>query len=335
MRKMAKNDLQKMLDGYRLCGHAEGKSTKTTDIASTALLKLQEFLSSKNYSTEITEIDAHCLREFLLYLRSTKAYERHPFIKPQDKGLSGHTINGYMRAIRAFWSWLVREEYIFKNPFTKVKIPKAPKKVIPTFTEKQIQRLLGAIPQSKPLGFRNWTMILTLLDTGLRAHELTSLAIPKVDFKNGLVSVIGKGNKERIIPIGSKVQKAMWKYVQRYRPNPTIIKIENLFLSRGGEPLTVNGLETVIENYGKVAGIEGVRCSPHTLRHTFAISYLRNGGDVFSLQRILGHSSLEVVKLYVNLAEADVKAVHRRCSPADNISLFKKNESNSGLPPKN
>jgi len=328
--KMAdKDDLQNMLYGYQICSRAEGKSNKTIDSATTAILKLQKYLQSHNYPTDVSKIDTNCLREFILYLRSIKAYELHPFTKSQDKGLSGHTINGYMRAIRAFWSWLVREEYISVNPFAKIKIPKAPKKVIPTFTTEQMQHLLGVISQSKPLGFRDWTIILTLLDTGMRASELTGMILESVGLKNGIIKVIGKGNKERALPIGSRVQKAIWKYMGHYRPTPLLMQHDALFLTNKGEPLTVNHLELIIKRHCKKAKIEGVRCSPHTFRHTFAITYLRNGGDVFSLQRILGHSSLEVVRMYVNLAEADVKAVHRRCSPADNMSLFKNSGSNT------
>ena len=100
--------------------------------------------------------------------------------------------------------------------------------------------------------------------------------------------------------------------------------MDHLFLTMAGRPMSVNRVEAIIEKCGRKAGIEGVRCSPHTFRHTFAISYLRNGADVFTLQRILGHSSLDMVRNYVNLAETDVKACHRRCSPADNMELRRK-----------
>ena len=216
------------------------------------------------------------------------------------------------------------------NPFAKVRIPKAPQKVIPTFSESQIQALLGVIHTPTPVGFRDWTMVLTLLDTGLRASELVGLTVKNVNLDDGIVKVYGKGAKERIVPIGARVQKAIWKYLQRYRPQPANPRCANLFLTRSGEPITVNRLETIIENYGGKARIKGIRCSPHTFRHTFAISYLRNGGDVFSLQRILGHSSLDVVRAYVNLAEADVKACHRRYSPADNMELRQKAHGRRG-----
>lgn len=250
-----------------------------------------------------------------------KAYEHHPFTSPQDKGLSGHAINCYLRAIRAFWSWLVHEETILSNPFAKVRIPKPPKKVIPSFSESQIQALLGVIRTSTPVGFRDWTMILTLFDTGMRASELVNLKLEDVNLNDGIVKVYGKGAKERIVPIGARVQRAIWKYLQRYRLQPANPLCSNLFLTRNGESLTVNRLETIIENYGRKAGIEGLRCSPHTFRHTFAIIFLRNGGDVFSLQRILGHETLDMVRNYVNLAQQDVQAAHARSSPVDSMEL--------------
>jgi integrase/recombinase XerD len=226
-----------------------------------------------------------------------------------------------LRSLRAFWNWCVQEEFIAWSPFTKLRIPRAPQKVIATFTQGQLRDLLAAIDISKPVGFRDWAVVLTLLDTGLRAGELAGLTLESVRLEEGIVKVHGKGNKERIVPIGARVQKAIWKYIQRHRPEPANPLCTNIFLTREGYPLTVNRLETIIENCGRRAGIQGVRCSPHTFRHTFSIWYMRNGGDVFSLQRILGHSSLDIVRLYVNMADTDVKSCHSKFSPGDNLDL--------------
>jgi len=284
--------LDNLTRGYRLYAQTEGKSQKTIGITATAVTTFRDFLEASGFSTDVADIGAQELREFILYLQQVKAYTHHPFTRPQDKGLSGHAINCYLRAVRAFWSWLVRDEIIQSNPLAKVRIPKPPRKVIPTFSESQIRALLGVIDRSRPTGFRDWTIILTLLDTGLRASELAGLKVKDINLDDGVVMVYGKGSKQRMVPIGARVQRAMWKYLQRYRPHPP--NCSNLFLTRGGQPLTVNRIEAIIESYGKMAEMEGVTCSPHTFRHTFAISYLRNGGDVFLLQRILGHSSLDV-----------------------------------------
>jgi len=295
--KSRANRLDNLIQGYRLCARTEGKSDKTIRITVTALNTLRDFLESKEYPTEVIEIGARELREFILHLQQVRAFEHHPFTKPQDRGLSGYAVNCYLRAIRAFWSWLVREENIMSSPFSKVRIPKPPKKVIATFSDKQLTAMLKAINTSTPTGFRDWTMILMLLDTGLRASELTGLAVVDVNLEDGLMKVLGgKGNKERVVPVGTRVQKAVWKYLERHRPQPANPLCPTLFLTSAGNSITTDRLRTIIEKYARRTGIEGVRYSPHTFRHTCAISYLRNGGDVFSLQRILGHSSLEIVR---------------------------------------
>jgi len=320
-RKSRTTQLDNLIQGYRLYARSEGKSPKTITITTTAVNTLKNFLEARGFSTDVTEIGTEELREFTLHLQQVKAFERHRFTRPQDKGLSGHAINCYLRAARAFWSWLVQEEITTSSPFRKIIIPKPPKKVIPTFSESQINALLRAICTYKSIGFRDWTMTLILLDTGLRASELVGLTLKDTNLDDGMVKVNGKGAKERIVPIGARVQQAIWKYLQLHRPEPANPLCSALFLTRHGEPLTVDRLHTIVEYYGKKAGIKDVRCSPHTFRHTFAITYLRNGGDVFSLQRILGHSSLDIVRLYVNLAQIDIKACHRRFSPIDNMEL--------------
>jgi len=125
-------ELDSLTRGYRFCAQSEGKSEKTIRITTTAVNRLSDFLKAKGLSTAVTEIG-----DFIIHLQLVKAFEHHPFTRRQDKGLSGQgdiAINCYLRALRAFWSWLVRDEIITSNPFTKVRIPKPPRKVIPTIS---------------------------------------------------------------------------------------------------------------------------------------------------------------------------------------------------------
>lgn len=313
--------LDTLIRDYGLQAKIEGKSPKTIGIYTTALTIFERFLEEDGLSTDVTQIGTQELRRFILYLQGARAYRQHPFTRPQQKGLAGHTINCYLRAIRAFWSWLASEEIIEANPFDRIKIPKPPKKVIMPFTEDQIKALIAVINTHSATGFRDCTIILTLLDTGLRVTELANLKLEDVNLNQRSLKVCGKGAKERVVPVGGRVQRAIAKYVNRYRPNPVNQLHDHLFLTRDGESLTANRIETIIKNYGRKAGIEGVRCSPHTFRHTFAITYLRNGGDVFSLQLILGHSTLDMVRNYINLVQSDIQAAHLRCSPVDNMRL--------------
>jgi site-specific recombinase XerD len=137
--------LDTLIQGYKLCARTEGKSENTIRIANTALTTLKGFLKSREYPTDVIEIGVNELREFILHLQQVRAFEHHPFTEPQRKGLSGYAINTYLRFIRAFWSWLLREEIIMSSPFSKVRIPKAPKKVIATFSDKQLTAMLQTI----------------------------------------------------------------------------------------------------------------------------------------------------------------------------------------------
>jgi site-specific recombinase XerD len=313
--------LDKLLEGYRLSSRSEGKSPKTISIVESSVRYLDEFLASHNLSNDVTNIGVEELRRFVVYLRERPRFAHHRLTPPQEGHLSGHTVNGYMRALQSFWSWLKREDLIDSNPFEKLKIPRAPKKVIPVFTEEHLRQLLGAVDITTPIGYRDYTIIIILLDTGIRCSELTGLHLADVNLESRLMKVWGKGSKERVVPIGAKVQKALWKYLARYRPEPATPRYDQVFLTRDGYPITKDRLEAVIERYGKKAGITGVRVSPHTFRHTMAVTFLRNGGDVFSLQRILGHSQLEVLRGYVNLAQSDISRVHQKNSPVDNLEF--------------
>jgi len=319
--KQSSTTLDKLLNGYRLSSLSEGKSPNTIAIGEASVRYLEEFLTSHGLSTDVTRIGANELRRFSAYLRERPRFAHHRFTPPQSGRLSGHTVNGYMRALQSFWSWLEREEFIKENPFARLKIPKAPKKVIPIFTEGQLRRLFAAIDTNSPVGYRDYAIMLTLLDTGVRCGELIGLRLPDVNLESRLLKVWGKGNKERPVPIGAKVQKALWKYLAKYRPEPASPRYDRVFLTRDGHPLAKDRLEYIVERYGKKAGITGVRVSPHTFRHTMAVTFLRNGGDVFTLQRILGHSQLEVLRGYINLAQSDISRVHQRNSPADNLEL--------------
>jgi len=128
---------------------------------------------------------------------------------------------------------------------------------------------------------------------------------------------MGKGSRERLVPFGAKVQRALWKYVHRFRPEPFHPNLSNLLLRTDGNAMSCGQVYRLIKRYGRKAGIEGVRCSPHTFRHTFAKNFLVHGGDLFTLQKILGHSSLYVVRMYVELTPEEVQVRHRRYSPVD------------------
>jgi site-specific recombinase XerD len=314
-------ELQHLIAGYQLCAATEGKSPNAIAIVTSSVSYFQRFLTSQKINTDATRISHHEIRVFILYLQQKRCFSNHRFNHAQDRGLSGHTVNCYLRSLRIYFSWLVSEGIIGTNPFDRVKIPRPPRKVIPTFTDSQIQQLLDAINIKTPEGYRDYAMILTLLDTGMRVSELCHLKLDNVWLEDGMLKVLGKGNKERLIPIGKQVQRCLWRYISRFRPDPATANSGFFFLTRDGRPMTKDRVEKILTHYGRRAELKGVRCSPHTLRHTAAVKFLRNGGDVFSLQRILGHASLEMTRRYCELADIDVKRAHATASPVDNLEL--------------
>jgi len=316
----ASTELSNLIEGYSICARSEGISENTILLTGRAVTYLRGFLSRSGLLTNAESIGVSEIRSFILHLKEARRFEFHPLVKSRDRKLTGHTVNCYLRSISAFWSWLLKEGFINSNPFARVKIPKAPKKVITPFTEEQIQSLLQAIDTSITTGLRNYAMVLTFLDTGMRLRELIGLKMNDVDFRNRTLKVLGKGAKERRLPIGKRLLAALWKY-QLHRPQPATGLIDNFFLTRDGWPLAKNRIETIIKNLGRKAGLQGVRCSPHTFRHTFCIQFLRNGANLFSLQQMTGHSSLEVLRGYVALAESDLKSAHQKYSPVDNLNL--------------
>ena len=293
------------------------KHLNSSNILSNVLYPAQyaSFLNANRYPVTIKDIDRSHIRAFVRYLQVEARIPR------SGKPLSQATIQGYVRTLKSFFSWATREEYLDANLMTRIPIPKATVKLINTLSQEQIARLLTVCQASTSPGYRNLTIILLLLDTGIRVSKLVSIDLNDLNLSEGYIKIRrAKGNKERLVPIGSLVQRTLWKYVNHHRPQPITDRLTKLFLSQDGLPLTKSGVQQMLRRCGKRAGITGVRCSPHTFRHTFAKNYLLNGGDIFSLQKILGHSSLGSVRLYLNLFAGDVKRQHQRFSPVDNMA---------------
>ena len=307
--------IEKLIEGFRISCQTENKSPKTIEWYISFLTRFRLFLESNSYPTNVIELNRNYVRSFILYLQQEAKTPR------TNKPLSGSTVQGYIRTLKVFFAWLLREDYIDSNPMTRIPLPRSSVKLINTFSKEQIDQLLSLCHASNGSGFRNLTIILLLLDTGIRVNELVNIDCGDVDLTSGFITIRkAKGNRERVVPIGSVVQKAIWKYINQHRPEPLTDRITSLFLCENGLPLRKNGVQQMLRRCGKAAGLSGVRCSPHTFRHSFAKNYLLNGGDIFSLQKILGHSSLASVRVYLNLFAIDLKKQHQHFSPVDNLT---------------
>lgn len=308
-------ELGNLIQGFKLSCQTEGLSPKTTEWYTSFLLRFLRFLEQSGLPTQLDRIEKTHIRRFILYLQQ-EARTPH-----KHKPLSGATVQGYVRALKAFFAWAEREEYTLTNLMAKIPIPKAETRVITTFSKEQIQSLFNLCLSSNGNSVRNTLILLLLFDCGLRVSELVGIELNDINLEEGIIKIRkAKGGKERYVPIGSIAQRFLWKYINTSRPRPITPHITSLLLNDKGLPFTGNGVQQMIRRYGKKAGITGSRCSPHTCRHSFAKNYLMNGGDIFSLQKILGHSSLASVRIYLNLFVSDIKKQHRQFSPVDNMA---------------
>ncbi len=310
--------LSELIEYYEVCNRAEGKSPKTISWYSANLKSFRNYLKNRHLPDSLDNIDTKLLREYVLYLMKRTRYNGHPYTPAKTELLSSATIHGHVRTLRAFFNWLVVEGLVQNNAAKELKPPKVARKVVSTLSDEEIGAILNTFSIS-PSDARNQTLFMILLDTGLRIGELVNLKMDDVHMDEGYLKVMGKGKKERIVPLGNNAQRALQRYLFRFRPKPTNPVTNNVFLSISSQPLTENSMKLMFTRLAKRSGV--CRLHAHLCRHTFATRFLINGGDVFSLQQILGHSTLEMVRHYVNLASSHIAIQHQRFSPLDRLNL--------------
>ncbi len=218
---MATTNLTELTEGFRLYCMAEGKSPRTIRWYLGKLDIFQNYLVEHGLPTDAGDITTTHLRGFLVHLKEhVRADQNNPHKPTRDASLSDKTIQGYARTLKAFFTWLYREDLIPSNPGKLLRIPKAAQVIIETLKDDQIKRLLEVIDKRTTDGFRDHCMVLVLLDTGIRLSELVNLKLTDVDLERSYFKVMGKGARERMVPFGAKVQTALWKYIKKHRPEP-------------------------------------------------------------------------------------------------------------------
>ncbi|OPX92589.1 MAG: Tyrosine recombinase XerC [Pelotomaculum sp. PtaB.Bin104] len=232
-------------------------------------------------------------------------------------GNKPQTVNMRLRTLRQFFGFLVDEGYLAENPASKVERLKTAETLIVALNKEQVRRLL-AVPDRKTFtGLRDYTIMLLLLDTGLRLSEISGMQMGDINFNENYIKVMGKGAKERTVPMQKKLKKVLKEYL--LHRNNDAPDHDYVFITVDNNPTNNRGIQERIEIISKKAGVTEVRTSPHTWRHTFARMYILNGGDPFSLKKILGHNSWEMVHRYVNLFGSEVSSQHKKASPLENL----------------
>jgi site-specific recombinase XerD len=207
-------------------------------------------------------------------------------------------------AFDALADWLEERGYVQHNPAASIRKVREPKRLIAALTPDQVTALLAQPDRGLFVGLRDFCFILTLLDTGIRLSEGLDLQLERVDLEDGLARVIGKGDKERDVGFSARLNAELRIYA---------IKRE--------AAMAPKAVQRRVRRYGEQAGIRGVRVSPHTLRHTYALNFVRAGGDPFTLQKVLGHTSLATTRRYCELASGDVLRRQRELSPLHTMGI--------------
>jgi integrase/recombinase XerD len=222
----------------------------------------------------------------------------------QEEGIKVVTINIYIRGINSFLTWLLENEHIPEK--LRIKQLKEPEKVLKVFSDEQLKALLSFRPRNY-YEQRLYALITLIIDTGIRIDEALSLKRENVLLEDLLIKVCGKGNKERYVPISIECRKVLFRFLGKHN-------FDLVFPTKSGTKIAQCNAFRDFNELCDELGINGVRTSWHTLRHGYALNHIREGGDVFSLQRILGHSDLSVTKRYVGLTENDLKLIHKKVS---------------------
>jgi site-specific recombinase XerD len=315
---------------YELSNRADGKSLKTVTWYTEILKSFCSYLERKQLPDDLSAFNIDNVREYILYLRQRPRFEGHPYTPQQEKTISARTVQCHVRALKAFSSWLYREGYTCDNVLKHLKLPKASRNLVEPLNPSEIRTIMSAIDQRAGDGARNHTLLLLALDTGLRAAEIAEATLPRLNLKDGYIKVMGKGSKERIVPIGNQVRLALLHYINHIRPQ-VASSTDHIFVSRSGKPITVNTIKLMFSRLAKRSGVR--RLHAHLCRHTFSVNYLLNGGDAFTLQNILGHSSLDMVRNYLNFTASQITGRQHQFSPVDRL-LDQTNEAMSLAQPK-
>jgi len=234
---------------------------------------------------------------------------------------NGTTVHNHYRALKRLFNWMIEQGELARHPMAKMKSPRLPVTVIRPFQIEHIRRMLVLCEDGTFTGIRNKAIILIFLDTGLRLSELSNLMLNDLDFDREAIKVMGKGARERVVRMSKPTQKAILLYFRerRRRWHDTL---PNLWVSEECRPINSWGIQIMIRRLGKRCGISGVRCSPHTFRHTFATMAIRNNANLFYVQSILGHSTLTMCRRYAKTIDSeDAVKAHVKFSPVDNMRI--------------
>ena len=272
----------------------KGLSTNTLNSYKSDLEKYFNWIELN--SLKYKELSRSDVLEYLAYLFGQK--------------LEGKSVARNLSSLKAFHNYLILKDITKSNPCEKIETPKFVKSIPSSLSENEVEKLLDAPDENTFIGIRDKTMIETLYSCGLRISELVDLEIIHVNLRQGVIRVLGKGQKERLVPMGQKLINLIGIYFSKLEENKIKNSSNFLFLSQRGKKITRQAFWHRIKIYAKKAGLENNKISPHILRHAFATHLLNNGADLRVVQLLLGHSDLNTTQIYTEVAKRRLQNLH-------------------------
>jgi integrase/recombinase XerD len=269
------------------------------------------------YRRDLTKFEAFAKKRKLTLESITRDHLVDFLATLYRQKLESRSVARNLVTLRNFFRYAQVQELLTTDPSANLESPKVRRKLPGYLKLTDVERLMTQPDQKTPLGLRDRAMLEVLYSTGLRVSELTSLRVADIDMKIGSVRCIGKGDKERIVPVGRKALGMVEKYLRDARPQLVVQKAgasASLFLNRRGKPLTRVGVWKILSDYGRRAGLR-TALTPHVLRHSFATHLLERGADLRSVQLMLGHSDISTTQIYTHLVEERLKQIYKAHHP--------------------
>lgn len=287
---------------------AEGLKPRTLEGYMLALDAWNAYSQKQNVE-QIEEVKPDLLQDYFIFIRG--------------KEYSMYTVRGRYTALNIYFKYLVDQSILMDNPLPRaLKKPKLPKERARTFKTNEILAILNHYDKNDFYGMRNFCIMCMFYGTGIRRTELLNLMVYDVDLDSRLLVVTGKGDKMREIPITPRLIRIIKQYMSMRKT--WLVKNKTdcnyLFISRYGRRLSQDGLKEVFRELKDSLNLEGRRLSPHTWRHTFAKNFLVNGGNIFTLQKLLGHSDISTTQIYIDWTESEIRPQTDKFSPLENRS---------------
>ena len=269
-----------------------------------------------SYRSDLEQFATWLEKNNLSYIKTSKKEILSYLSFLFQKGLGSKTVVRKLSSLKSFFRYLVFKSIIPNDPSSEVETPKLLKSIPKSISEKEVEALLAAPDEKTDIGLRDKTMIETLYSCGLRISELTNLELLNLNLRQGVIRVIGKGQKERLVPMGDQLIALLELYISSSRKNLLDKRHSDfLFLSTRGQRMTRQSFWHRIKHYCLASGFEPDKISPHVLRHAFATHLLNTGADLRVVQLLLGHSDLNTTQIYTEVARQRLKRLHTEHHP--------------------